>query len=121
MSFQHWLMNNKHKKIEKELEKLIEDDETVLLVLNLFHKYEDDNLKLIKKLNMGKTIDTNRIKGALKQTINAHGVINSRLIGSATKRIYGALLDENKRRFKLNFNSFIIGAVITYIIMLITT
>jgi len=31
------------------------------------------------------------ITGALKDTINSHGVIDSDLIGSATKRIFGAI------------------------------
>ena len=46
----------------------------------------------IEKLKKEKLYETKRISGALKQTINAHGPITSLLIGSATKRIYGALL-----------------------------
>ncbi len=59
--------------------------------------YEKDNLNTIEKLKKEKFYETKRISGALKQTINAHGPITALLIGSATKRIYGSLLTNNKK------------------------
>lgn len=72
--------------------------EKILLIVD---EYEKDNLSTIEKLKRTKTLDVNRINGALKQTINAHGPITKVLIGSATKRIYGSLLDDNNN--KLSF------------------
>lgn len=73
---------------EPELEK-------ILLIVD---EYEKDNLATIEKLKRTKTLDVNRINGALKQTINAHGPITKVLIGSATKRIYGSLLNDNNNK-----------------------
>lgn len=66
-------------------------------ILLVFDVYEQDNLKTIDKLKRDKIYDTKRISGALKQTINAHGPITPQYIGSATKRIYGSLLDNTKK------------------------
>ena len=67
-------------------------------------QYEKDNLDTIEKLRRVKKIETNKIKGGLKSTIQVHGPITMILIGSATKRIYGSLLaDSNtqkENRFK---------------------
>ena len=76
-------------------DKLSEKDVEDILVV--FDVYEQDNLKTIDKLKREKIYDTKRISGALKQTINAHGPITAQYIGSATKRIYGSLLDNTKR------------------------
>ena len=65
-------------------------------ILNHVDTYEKDNLATIEKLKKDKIYDTKRINGALKQTINAHGPITKLLIGSATKRIYGSLIDHTK-------------------------
>ena len=65
-------------------------------ILDAIDEYEKDNLATIEKLKKEKQVDTKKINGALKQAINAHGPITKVLIGSATKRIYGALLDSNK-------------------------
>jgi len=83
-------------KIMYELEK---ENPSVDVILKYVDDYEKANLETIKKLKKGKKVETNRINGALKQTINAHGPITKELIGSATKRIYGALLDEKKESF----------------------
>lgn len=109
----------KYNNLEKELEHIIQDDETLLMVLNTFSKYEESNLKLINKLKRSKIVETNKIKGALKQTINAHGPIDKRLIGSATKRISGALLSNEKPKFK--FNNFFWGLIIGSLIVLLLT
>lgn len=66
-------------------------------ILKHIDDYEKANLETIEKLKKEKLIDTKRINGALKQTINAHGPITKILIGSATKRIYGSLLEPSKK------------------------
>ena len=58
-------------------------------------QYGKDNLETIEKLRREKKIETNKIKGGLKSTIQAHGPITMVLLGSATKRIYGSLLADN--------------------------
>jgi hypothetical protein len=114
-------MNRKYKKIESEVKNLLENK--ILNseeVINLFMKYEKDNISRIEKLTRSKKIEYNRIKGGLKQTIKAHGAIDSKLIGSATKRIYGALLSNEKPNIKFDINSFIWGVILTaFIISLI--
>lgn len=63
-------------------------------IMNHIKQYEKDNLGAIEKLRRTKKIETNKINGALKSTIHAHGPITMVLIGSATKRIYGSLLSD---------------------------
>jgi hypothetical protein len=79
-------------------------------ILKAVDEYEKDNLSTIEKLKRNKQIELNRINGALKQTINAHGPITKVLIGSATKRIYGSLLGDDKpswfKRIKLFFEKW---------------
>lgn len=77
-------------KLKNEIEKPTPSLENVLLIIN---DYEKNNLETINKLKKDKLYETKRISGALKQTINAHGPITSVLIGSATKRVYGSLLN----------------------------
>ena len=64
-------------------------------ILEAVDTYEKDNLETIEKLKRKRHVEMNRINGALKQSINAHGPITKILIGSATKRVYGALLNNN--------------------------
>jgi hypothetical protein len=94
--------------IKKEFTKLGVEDSKINTLIDLFEKYESNNLHKIKKLNKVRLLEHNRIKGGLKQTINAHGPIDKKLIGSATKRIYGALLD-NGNPDKIDAFSFIFG------------
>lgn len=68
-------------------------------VLRLIDGYEKNNLDAISKLKKDRLFETKRISGALKQTINAHGPITNILIGSATKRIYGALLSNGSKTY----------------------
>lgn len=69
-------------------------------LMSVIENYEKVNLSAIDKLKKDKAIESKRISGALKQTINAHGAITKELIGSATKRIMGALLaDNNDKNF----------------------
>jgi len=83
----------------------------------LFKKYEKINLDKITKLNRTKKVEHNRVKGALKQTINAHGPIDNRLIGSATKRILGSLLLNEEPKTYFHFNSFAWGVIFTLLIV----
>jgi len=69
-------------------------------MLEVYEEYQKENLKNIKKLKRNKNLEIRKISGALKQTINVHGPITKVLIGSATKRIYGALLEP---KVKLGF------------------
>lgn len=80
-------------KIRYELAKAQPDLDAILIHID---EYEEANLATIEKLKKEKQVDTKKINGALKQTINAHGPITKILIGSATKRIYGALMVNKK-------------------------
>ena len=84
-------------KLKNQLEPFVNQTD-IEKVLKIVDEYEKDNLATIEKLKRTKTLDVNRINGALKQTINAHGPITKVLIGSATKRIYGSLLNDNNNK-----------------------
>jgi hypothetical protein len=73
------------------------DDNDINDILAVFDMYQKDNLDSIDKLKRDKVYETKRISGALKQTINAHGPITKQFIGSATKRVYGSLLNNEKK------------------------
>ncbi len=75
-------------------------------ILKVVKDYEKDNLDTIEKLRKDKTFDCKRINGALKSTITAHGPITKLLVGSATKRIYGALLDNTNKIKGYNVSTF---------------
>jgi hypothetical protein len=90
--------------IKQELDKTEPDLATIM---DSIYEYEKSNLATIEKLKRDKKIETNRINGALKQTIQAHGPITMTLIGSATKRIYGSILsDEKKESFSNKLKKF---------------
>jgi len=82
-------------KLKNEIDKPVTSLENVLIIID---DYEKNNLETIDKLKKEKLYETKRISGALKQTINAHGPITSVLIGSATKRIHGALLSNGSSK-----------------------
>jgi hypothetical protein len=86
-------------------------------LISVIENYEKVNLSSIDKLKKDKAIESKRISGALKQTINAHGVITKELIGSATKRIMGALLaDNNDKNFiKLHKGNALLILILTII------
>jgi len=70
-------------------------------ILKYVDEYESSNLATIDKLKRKRAVEMNRINGALKSTITAHGPITKVLIGSASKRIFGAMLvDPNEGFFK---------------------
>ena len=115
-------MRNKYNKLKSEVQELLKNKTiTSDEIINVFMKYEDINIKTIEKLNKERVVERNRIKGALRQTINAHGPIDMKLIGSATKRISGALITskESNPKTKPNFNSFIWGLIVGSLIVLL--
>lgn len=89
-------MKYNNKNIKQTIEHLTKNND-VNGILTLIYKREADYLQTINKLKRKRLIEVRRIKGALKQTINAHGPITKILIGSASKRIYGALLEMPKK------------------------
>lgn len=88
-------------------------------LMSVIENYEKVNLSAIDKLKKDKAIESKRISGALKQTINAHGVITKELIGSATKRIMGALLaDNNDKNFiKLHRGNALLILILTIVLI----
>jgi hypothetical protein len=101
-------------KLNTELNKKTVSQESILSIID---GYEKNNLETISKLKKERLNETKRISGALKQTINAHGSITPKLIGSATKRIYGALLKDEKPKVKTNKIKL---GVLTFISIVIT-
>ena len=81
---------------DKIIYELKQEEPNIDIILQHIEQYEKDNLETIDKLKRKRVLDAKRISGALKQTINVHGPITKVLIGSATKRIHGALLDNTK-------------------------
>ena len=86
-------------------------------------QYEQNNLDSIEKLKRERKVETNKINGALKSTIHAHGPITLQLIGSASKRIMGNLLaDPNKiKKPNYKFKNIILGFLIGLITMFMIT
>lgn len=73
-------------------------------IISYVDDYEKDNISTIQHLKKDKIYDLKRINGGLKQTIDAHGPITKTLIGSASKRIYGALLTNTNKSVKYKFS-----------------
>jgi hypothetical protein len=83
-------------KLKSGLEQILGvDSNKIEDIIKLVNQYEKNNLDTIENLKRGKTVEMNKINGALKQTIHSHGPITMVLIGSASKRIWGALLDNH--------------------------
>lgn len=104
-------------KIRLELSKNLPDLNNIILAIE---KYEKDNVDTIDKLKKHKKIDMNRINGALKQTIHAHGPITKTLIGSASKRIYGSLIEnpnQSKLKSKISLRDTLLGLFIGILLM----
>lgn len=82
-------------------------------LLDAVDEFEKDNIATIEKLKKKKQLDTKRINGAIRQTIQAHGPITMLLIGSCTKRIYGSLLTNEieKPESKFSIKSIILGLI----------
>lgn len=94
---------------------------SVGIILDAIDDFHKDNIATIDKLKKKKQVDTKRINGALKQSINAHGPITKLLIGSASKRIYGSLIsNENEKEAKrLSLRDILIGMGISTLLILI--
>lgn len=105
-------------KIESEF---LKDNPDLNVIISSIEDYEKDNLKTIEKLRRSKTVEMKKINGALKQSIDAHGPITKELIGSASKRIHGALLDNivQPTFFPLSLRSILIGVLISSIIFIV--
>ncbi len=79
-------------KIIRELYQAQPDINNILLYVD---EYEKNNLITINKLNRKKVVTLRKINGALKQTIDAHGAITMQFVSSATKRIYGSVMEKD--------------------------
>jgi hypothetical protein len=104
------ILKTRHGKLENNIQmELNSVSPNLNNIIEIINDYEKNNLATIDKLKRDKVIQTKRISGALKNTINAHGPITMTLIGSATKRIYGSLLSEptEKKSFINKITSFI--------------
>ena len=89
-------------------------------LLDAVDEFEANNIATIEKLKKKKQIDTKRINGAIRQTIQAHGPVTMLLVGSATKRIYGSLLtNEPEDNKKWSFKSLLLGVTIGIIISIL--
>lgn len=102
--------------IRKELES---EDPKIENIVSAVESYQKDNIDTIEKLKKKKRVDLNKINGALKQTINAHGPITKVLIGSASKRIYGAIMEnpnEKRDRMRFSIRDILIGIAISTIL-----
>ena len=82
-------------------------------IIEIIEEFEIDNIKTIDKLKKRKNATLRKVNGALKQSINAHGPITKDFLGSASKRIYGAILEvdeENEKECsKVSMRDIIIG------------
>lgn len=96
MSFNK-LKTRKGRLKDKITYELKQENHNIDIILQHIEQYEKDNLETIDKLKRKRVLEAKRISGALKQTINVHGEITKVLIGSATKRIMGALLDNTQK------------------------
>ena len=102
-------------KLNQEIHKSNPD---VAKVIEIIEEFEKDNINTIEKLRKKKTATTKKINGALKQSINAHGPITKELIGSATKRIYGSILDVEEEKDKISVKDILIGFILSIVIFL---
>jgi ribosomal 50S subunit-associated protein YjgA (DUF615 family) len=85
--------------LKDEVGKMLKNPSDVDKVLEIFYKFEMDNLAAIQKLNREKDVTMNKINGAIKQFLHAHPILTKELIGSLSKRIYGSLLVPKKQGF----------------------
>lgn len=108
-------------KLENKIRtELLKPKPDVGVILDAVDEFEKDNIETIEKLKRKKQLDTKRINGALKQTINAHGPITKLLIGSASKRIYGSLLSDETEKEKISIKGFLLGlatSTVLYILL----
>lgn len=121
-------MKSKYKSREEVLRnKLggVVDNNKIDKLVEIIKDYESANLITIEKLTRIKKLDLNKISGALKQCINAHGDINEKYIPSAAKRIYGSIMLEdnclggNQKTNPFSIRGILLGMAIYGIIHLI--
>ena len=103
----------KREKLKLEISDVLSGTPTTNKIVSIIEGYESNNLKTIEKLRRKKIIESRRISGALRQFLNDHPVLTKELIGSATKRIYGSLLDNNVNKFRpISLRDVLIGLVL---------
>ena len=79
-------------KLCRSIKKVMNDpNATVEDYVAVFEIYEKNNLRKLTKQTLVSKPTANMVSGAIKSCISAHGPITSQLIGSATKRIMGAI------------------------------
>ncbi len=91
-------------------------------ILKAVDEYQKDNIDTIEKLRKEKKVELTKINGALKMSIHSHGPITKELIGSASKRIYGALIvnPNTKPEFNpISFRDLIIGIGLGMLIFIV--
>ena len=81
---------------DKVVKELASEKPNVDKLMASVFQYEERNIRELTKLKRQKKATERKIMGALKQTIFAHGPITEQYISSATKRIYGSILLEEK-------------------------
>lgn len=89
------ILKTRKGRLQNDLEQAFKaklDVTDITKILTFVDEYEKDNLATIDKLKRSRQVEVNKINGALRQAIDSHGPITKVLIGSATKRVYGALL-----------------------------
>lgn len=92
------VLKTRHGRLKDNIaHELKQENPNVYVILKHIEQYEKCNLDTIEKLKRKRVLEAKKISGALKQTINVHGEITKVLIGSATKRIYGALLENTQK------------------------
>lgn len=100
------IMKTRRDKLRDKLSQKVDADkiEDVLLMVD---EYEKANLAIISNLSRKRIVDARKITGGLKQCINSHGPITKDLIGSATKRIMGAMMVKTKSGYWNRFVDWI--------------
>jgi hypothetical protein len=95
-------MNTRDKKLRYKLDNNILNktitEKEIEMIISFVRDYEADNINMIENLMRERVIESNRIKGAIKQFLNNHPVLTKELIGSLTKRILGAQLSNKKKK-----------------------
>jgi hypothetical protein len=89
-------------------------------IMSLIKDYERKNIEQIGKLQKKRTITIRKIVGGLKQTINAHGPISKEFIGSAAKRIYGAMINDVNPKNKNKPHIQVLECILYLVIIVIS-
>lgn len=84
-------------------------DNDINYICDLFDYYEKNNLKMITTLKREKKVEIRKINGAIKQFLHVHPILTKELINSLGKRVYGAILSDNKKKTIIQHLKSIIG------------